>query len=411
MQYPINTQQSQSNTPQQTIPQMGNGTASPQKTVSPKKSGPGPLLMLVVGLISGIFGGALVTYVEDGTLNDLVDKLQEKERTIHYEDRIVLEEDSATIDVVQATQNSIVSIAVSKEVQQRVQTPQGQAQEIEVGSGTGFVVSEDGYILTNRHVVQAGPGEATYSIVFSDGTTYEAEVIARDELSDLAILQIEADNLQPIPLGDSDALEVGQTVIAIGNTLGEYEHTVTRGMVSGLSRNLGGQYSGLIQTDAAINQGNSGGPLLNLAGEVIGINTAVDRSGEGLGFAIPINDAKVAVESVETEGRIIRAGLGVRYIQLTPDIASLNNFEYDYGALIRGDQQYLGIVSGGAAEKAGLQEGNIILEVDGVQVNNDNPLASLIKGRTVGETVTVKVYTGDGEKDIEITLQELPSTQ
>lgn len=377
-----------------------------------------------VSLIGGVVGGAAVWYAMSTGVLPQVGTVTSTSGTTTVTAERQVEETSATTEVVTAASDSVVSIVVTKEYE-RVQRgggnfggsffqpffdDQGQAEsvveEVEIASGTGFVVTEDGLIVTNRHVVSESG--STYTIVFPNGDTYEAEVLDRDLTTDLALLQIEAEGLTPLALADSDEIVVGQSVIAIGNTLGEYSNTVTKGVISGLSRDLGGQYSGLIQTDAAINSGNSGGPLLNLDGEVIGINTAVDRSGEGIGFAIPINDAKSAIESVKEHGRIIRAGLGVRYIEITAEIAELNDLPYDYGAYIRGDARQFGVVVGGAADKAGINEGDIILEVDGTKVDDENPLSQLLKGKQVGEQVTLKVYQNAEENEVTVTLEELP---
>lgn len=389
------------------------------------------LSTLVVGLISGALGGAAVWYAMSSgtfaglsnaqTIGDVVQTVADRE----------VEETSATIDVVEAASDSVVSIVVTKEykqVQQRggrianpffddffgapqeeAETDDGATEEVEVASGTGFVVSADGIIVTNRHVVSET--DASYTVVFDDGTSYEAEVVGRDVTTDLALLQIDAKDLPALELADSDKAVVGQSVIAIGNTLGEYDNTVTKGIISGLSRDLGGQYSGLIQTDAAINSGNSGGPLLNLDGEVLGINTAVDRSGEGIGFAIPINDAKAAIDSVKEHGRIIRAGLGVRYVEIDEQLAELNDLPYNYGAYVRGNDLQFGVITGSAADKAGINEGDIILEVDGTKVNEDNALSSLLRGKAVGDQVVLKVYQDGEEKDITVTLEELPGEE
>lgn len=385
---------------------------------------------LVVGLISGALGGAAVWYgLSSGTFAGLSNPQTIGDVVQTVADRNV-EETSATIDVVEAASDSVVSIVVTKEyqqVQQRggtfgspffddffggpQQAPQsneeGETEQVEVGSGTGFVVSDDGIIVTNRHVVSEA--DASYTVVFDDGTSYEAEVVGRDVTTDLALLQIDAKDLPALELADSDKVVVGQSVIAIGNTLGEYDNTVTKGIISGLSRDLGGQYSGLIQTDAAINSGNSGGPLLNLDGQVVGINTAVDRSGEGIGFAIPINDAKAAIDSVKEHGRIIRAGLGVRYIEIDPELAELNDLPYEYGAYIRGDNLQFGVIAGSPADKAGINEGDIILEVDGTKVDQENSLSELLRGKSVGDQAVLKVYQDGEEKDITVTLEELPA--
>ncbi len=384
------------------------------------------VILLLCGFISGAVGGGITGYVASSA-NRPTAEAQNTETT-----RTVVEE-SETTTVVEDTKSSVVSIIISKELQkQRASNPfagnpffddffgqqqqqqeddgTGETETVEICSGTGFVISEDGMILTNRHVICEENAE--YTVVFDDGTTYDAKVLARDQLTDLAILKIEATGLKPLELADSDEVEQGQTVIAIGNTLGQYSNTVTKGIVSGLSRDIGGNYTGLIQTDAAINEGNSGGPLLNLSGEVIGINTAVDRSGEGIGFAIPVNEAKVAIDSVKEYGRIVRPALGIRYIPIDAALAEANNLPYTYGAYIRSDlQKQFGVISGSAADKAGLQEGDIILEIDGVKIDEENTLPEIIKQYVIGDVITVKVYHDGEEGDVTITLEELPQAE
>ncbi|HMB26290.1 MAG TPA: trypsin-like peptidase domain-containing protein, partial [Patescibacteria group bacterium] len=331
-----------------------------------------------------------------------------------------VQESSSVIEVAEKSSPSVVSIVVTKELENyfnitgpdvfdfwnyglTVPENRGKTQKRQVGGGTGFVVGADGLILTNKHVV--ADSEADYSVVFNNGDKYEARVLARDTVSDIAILKIEAEDLSVLPLGDSDNLKPGQTAVAIGNALSEYQNTVTRGVISGVNRHItaGGQsgssvIEGAIQTDAAINPGNSGGPLLNIDGQVIGINTAVNWQGQSIGFAIPINQAKAAIESVKTHGEIIRPWLGVRYVQLTADIAEQNNLEYDYGALIvRGQSQAeLAIVPGSPADKAGLEENDIILEVNNEKITKDNSLVRAVSQFKPGDKIELTVFH-DGE--------------
>jgi len=381
------------------------------------------ILSIVFGLLGGVLGGGLVGFATGAfTFDGVTTQMSDIVTPSGSSEVVKLVEESATTEVVQEATPSVVTITITKELQTRQQfglnpfgldpfsdnsnTEGATTEQVEVGGGTGFVVSEDGLILTNRHVVS--DPEAGYTVTFDNGDSYEAEVVDIDHLSDLAIIRIDATGLTPLALGDSDQLAQGQIVIAIGNTLGEYSNTVTKGIVSGLARDLGAGYTGLVQTDAAINEGNSGGPLLNLSGEVIGINTAVDRSGEGVGFAIPINDAKSAVESVKTNGRIIRAGLGVRYQQIDETFAETNGLKETYGAIIRGDQQTLGVIPNSAAAKAGLTEGDIILEVDGTKVGQDKDLADIIKNYSIGDTATLLIRRSDDTMEIKVTFDEIP---
>lgn len=346
---------------------------------------------------------------------------------------IVVEESSATIDAVQKVSPSVVSIVVTQDLSQLYNLTgpnifpfdlfgfdlESQLEDAEgkqeVGAGTGFIITSDGLILTNKHVVSTEGAE--YTVIMNDGEQHTATVLDADPFNDIALIKIEAEGLTPVELGDSDTLEVGQTVIAIGNTLGEYQNTVTRGIVSGLSRTVrAGDGNGnsetledIIQTDAAINHGNSGGPLINLDGQVIGVNTAINREGQLIGFAIPMNQATRAIESVQKHGRIIRPYLGVRYLILNEEIAKRNNLDVDYGALIvRGsDPTELAVIPGSPADIAGLEENDIILEVNGQKIDSDHSLARQLQKYDPDDTVTLKVSHDGKEKIIEATLAEV----
>ncbi len=295
----------------------------------------------------------------------------------------------------------------------------------EIGGGTGFIVSEDGLILTNKHVVS--DIEADYTVLTNDGEKFPAQVLARDPIQDLAIIKIEKAKainddgklvLRPFPvvkLGDSSKLQIGQTVIAIGNALGEFRNTVSVGVISGLGRTITAAGGGIvetledvIQTDAAINLGNSGGPLLNSKGEVIGINTAISQVGENIGFAIPINKAKRDVEQVKEIGRIVYPFLGIRYILITERIKEENDLPVDYGALIiKGDRpDELAIVPDSAADKAGLKENDIILEFNNEKISLENSLAKIIVKYNPEDKVTLKILREEKEITVEVTLGE-----
>jgi S1-C subfamily serine protease len=286
------------------------------------------------------------------------------------------------------------------------------SQEIE-GGGSGFIISSDGMILTNKHVVQYNNVE--YTVILQNKEEYSAEVLARDPVQDLAILKIEKTGLQPLTLGNSDNLKIGQTVIAIGNALGEFQNTVSVGVVSGLSRRItatgGGMVETLeevIQTDAAINSGNSGGPLLNLSGEVIGINTAVASNAENIGFAIPVNKAKKAIEDVKSKGRITYPFLGVRYVLIDETVKAQYNLPVDYGAwVVRGSEiGEVAVTPGSGADKAGIKENDIILEADGKKITTENTLSKVILSYNIGDKIKLKILREGKEIEVEAELGE-----
>ncbi len=291
---------------------------------------------------------------------------------------------------------------------------QNGTQKQEVGGGSGFLVSPDGLIITNQHVVS--DNNAEYTVFLNDGTKYNAKVLARDSASDLAVIKIDASNLRYLDFANSDELKVGQTVIAIGNALGEFRNTVSVGVISGLSRSITAgdgqgqseQLEGVIQTDAAINPGNSGGPLLNISGQVIGVNVAIASGSENIGFALPANLAKDTTNSVKETGKIVRPYIGVRYTDITPGLVAKNNLSVDYGALvIRGSSpDELAVVPGSPADKAGIKEGDIILEVDSKKLTSKASLASVIRQHKVGDSLTLKMLSQGQEKTVTVTLAE-----
>ncbi|MEK7646774.1 MAG: trypsin-like peptidase domain-containing protein [Patescibacteria group bacterium] len=294
----------------------------------------------------------------------------------------------------------------------------------QISSGTGFFVSADGMIVTNKHVVE--DTDAAYSILFNDGRKLPAKVLARDPLQDIAILKVEQTEGSRrtggrgyvfIPLGTSDNLSVGQTVVAIGNALGEFQNTVSAGVISGLRRSLvaNGSSAGpevlqeLIQTDAAINPGNSGGPLLDLAGRVIGINTAMAEGAQSVGFAMPINIVKKDIDDIKEFGRIRYAFFGVRYLIINEKIKEDKKLSVDYGVLLmNGDKGDPAVMADSPAAKAGFKAGDIILEFGGVKVDQNNTLAKLISQRKVGDKVKVKFISGGKESVAEVELIERP---
>jgi len=292
---------------------------------------------------------------------------------------------------------------------------QNGTEKKEVGGGSGFIVSADGYIVSNRHVVDDATAE--YTVILNDGTKHPATVVARDSIEDVAVLKIEATDLPFLNFGDSDGIKLGQTVIAIGNPLLEFNNSVSVGVVSGLSRSItaGGMFTkpenldGVIQTDAAINPGNSGGPLLNLKGDVIGMNVAI-ANGQNISFSLPANMVKSIVESVKTNGKIVRPYLGLRYIPITPEIKEANKLTVDYGVLvIRGETvSDLAVIPGSPADKAGLTENDIILEIDGTKLEDGVSLTRFVAQKKIGDIITLKIQHKGEEKEIKVELTQMP---
>lgn len=290
---------------------------------------------------------------------------------------------------------------------------QNGTEQREIGGGTAFFISADGLLLTNKHVID--DEGADYTILLNDERRLEAKVVATDPLNDIAMLQVEGNGFNYLEL-ETQTPKLGQTAIAIGNALAEFRNTVSIGVVSGLQRSLTAgstrygqltQLEEIIQTDTAINQGNSGGPLLNSVGKVIGMNTAVAANAQNIGFAIPAGDLARAVASYKTNGSIQRAYLGVRYVQITPDIQTKNNLEYDYGVLITTGETSadVAVEPNSPADKAGLQENDIILEVDNVKLTNENSFSNIIGRSTAGTIKKLTIVRNKEIKEINVTLE------
>lgn len=307
-------------------------------------------------------------------------------------------------DIADRVSPSVVSI-----VTETSKTDYFGRNTVSSASGTGMVVTSDGYILTNKHVVEDAK---RIQVVMSDGTTYsDVSLVGTDPLNDVAFIKINgASNLQPVVLGDSKTLSTGQQVIAIGNALGQYQNTVTQGIISGTGRSLIAtdstntsnyeRLSDMIQTDASINSGNSGGPLINAAGQVIGINTAVYSDGNGIGFAIPISGVKGMLKSIIETGQAVRSYIGVSYINITPDVQKQNNLPVSEGAYVSGDNA---VLKDGPAEKAGLKAGDIITAVDGVKIGKAGTLSTLVGEHSAGETIELTLIRDGKEQKIKLT--------
>jgi serine protease Do len=324
-----------------------------------------------------------------------------------------LEESSAIIDAAKKVSPAVVSISASQQVADFF----GRVSSREVGGGTGFILTSDGLIVTNKHVISSA--NTSYKAVLNDGRIFDVTVQAVDPYDDVAIVKIDAKDLPTVELGSSDALQVGQYVIAVGNALGEFKNSVTLGVVSAKDRTIeagaGGQtekLTDLIQTDAAINPGNSGGPMVNLAGQVVGINTAIASNtggSVGIGFALPIDSVKAAIDSVRKTGKISRPYLGIRYVPITKTLQRLNNLSVDHGALIvRGSSvDELAVVPGSPADKAGIVENDIILEINGERIDENGSVSDRLRKYSIGTEVELKLFRKGAETSVKVTLEEL----
>jgi len=408
---------------------------------------PHGLLVLVVALsvVSGFLGGALTMslYGQPKPIDSAPFA-----KAPAAKEKIVVE-DSGIIDSVKKVSPAVVSIVITKDLplyrqgginmndfffnfndpfgtmnfgQPRYDTDEEgniKKENKKIGGGSGFIVTPDGLVLTNRHVVD--DIEAGFTVITNDGTEYPAELVSKDTVNDIAVLRMKdgkekkAQNLPTVELGSSGSLQIGQRVVAIGNALAEYQNSVTTGIISAKGRKItAGTSNGsenlanLLQTDAAINPGNSGGPLVNLQGQVVGINTAIASGAQGIGFAIPIDDIKPLIANVKTNGKIVRPFLGVRYILLNEAKAKELKIDVEGGALLTGKEAAgeFAVVPGSPAEEAGLKIKDVILEVDGTKVTDDSPLQTMIATKAPGDTVNLKVWRSGKTMEGKVTLEE-----
>ena len=329
----------------------------------------------------------------------------------------VLKEESVVVDIAEQSSPSVVTVSITAERQTAqpfftdpfglfdFNTPRNKEQ-IKQDIGTGFVI-DGGLVVTNKHVVASTDGK--YRVITKDDKEFQVSKIYRDPTNDIAILKVDGMSVPSIKLGDSGNLKVGQFVIAIGTALGEFRHTVTTGVISGLGRGIqagdpfGGnaeQLDNVIQTDAAINPGNSGGPLLNSAGEVIGINVAVAQGSQNIGFALPINSVKEVVDSFQKTGQFERPFLGVRYRMVSQKAAILN--DVPQGAYVED------VVTESPADKGGILSGDIITKIGGnkIESQDDSGLAKEIAKRKVGDTIDIEVWRDGQTKTLKVTLQQ-----
>lgn len=405
-------------------------------------------VVLVTSFVSGVVGGVLgLRFVEPN--------FGKNEQVKPVAETYFLEE-SNTISAIDKVAPAVVSIAAYKDVpvgspvfsfdnlffgqsdpfRLQTQQPSVKFDYKQVSGGTGFIVTKEGLVITNKHVVQ--DAEADFRVVLNNEKQYKAEVISRDPFDDVAVLRIlpeppvmkdaegkiiEQEKLTEtlkfpyVKFGNSDALQIGQQVLAIGNALAQYENTVTSGIISAKGRDVSAyndaagaveNLSGLIQTDAAINFGNSGGPLINLKGELVGMNVAVAQSANGIGFAIPANDLKPILASIEKYGKIVRPALGVRFVTLTEAQAKELDVAIDHGAILvapSNDKEALAVLPGGPAAKAGLKALDVILEVDGKVVDESQPLQKLVRSYAPDDKVRLKVWRAGETFEVDVILK------
>ena len=380
----------------------------PKKEKKPKEKGQGfRQLSLLLGIIfiaftSGMLGAGLILQTNDApniTSNPAVDG-----------NELSTGSEKSVSKIVESVGPSVVSIVVESQANTIFGTV------MQSGAGTGVIISGDGYILTNNHVVG---NSKSATVMLDDGTVYEnVEVVGSDPLNDIAFMKIkDAKDLPTVTLGDSSTVRVGQQVVAIGNALGQYQNTVTTGILSGVGRPVtagsesGGQQENLVdllQTDAAINSGNSGGPLVNMAGQVIGINTAIVADANNIGFSIPINSTKGLIEGLLKTGEVKRAFLGVNFINITPSVAKELKLSVTEGAYVLGDNA---VSPNSPAAKAGIEKGDVITKINDNQIGRSQGLSTIIgmyrpntkvtitilrDGKTITKDVTLTAYQASG---------------
>ena len=395
-------------------PQTPAAPAAPSRPAAKAKPKRSPLLLVLLCLVVGYFGGYVGAERRLSTASTLTNNTNRQQ--------IVLNESQVISDIAKEVGESVVSIVSTTQVQRNSFFFGPTTQESQ-GAGTGIIISEDGLIITNKHVVPTGTSEV--SVTLSDGTELtDVEVIGRGRQSeDIAFLRIKDKKdktLKAARIGESSAMKVGDKVVAIGNAKGRFQNTVTEGIVSGTGRSIeAGDESGgteelynLIQTDAAINPGNSGGPLVNINGEIIGINTAIDGNAQGIGFAIPIDDVKSLIKSVTEKGKLVRPYLGVHYVNITDDFAYQYNLPVKRGAYLapKGSSGNNPVIKDSPAEKAGLKEKDIITKVNDTAIDENHNLSSVLGTFSAGDTVKLTVQRDGKEQTIDVTLTEAPQS-
>jgi len=390
------------------------------------------ITMIILSVLLSSFFGAVFGFMGGKISDKIFSKISQKlggKTAVSTEisrERIV-EEDSAVIDVVEKTSPAVVSIVISKDVPKyksfyedpfgffnNSQGTQIGTEKQTIGGGSGFIVSSSGMIVTNKHV--ASDQSADYTVITNEGKEYPAKILAIDPNKDISVIKIEGENFPTLEFGESGNLKVGQTVIAIGNSLGKFSNSVSKGIISGLQRDVTAgsgfgqteQLTNIIQTDAAINPGNSGGPLLDISGKVIGVNVAMAQGAENVAFSIPVDQIKKIVAQVKDTGKISTPFLGIRSVQIDEEIQKENNLPFAYGAIVtRGTKvSDFAVIPGSPADKAGIMENDIILEINGTKIDNKNQTTNLVSSYNVGDTITLKIWRKGEIKDIKVILEE-----
>jgi S1-C subfamily serine protease len=385
----------------------------PVTSSSSRRGGAGVGSIVAVGLLSAVLssGGTVLALSASGALDRPAAAPTTAQGTnIGTQQPVTIDESSATINVAAKVSPAVVRIAVTGS------SGAGDFGVIpETGVGSGVIFDSSGWILTNRHVVQGGE---TFEVELTDGRILSGKVYGIDTLTDLAILKVEATGLPTAAIGESDALEVGQLVIAIGSPLGTYSNSVTSGIVSARGRTIttdgnSRPLTNLIQTDAAINPGNSGGPLLDANGNVVGINTAIATNSNGIGFAIPIDIARPIMEQAVAGEELARPYLGIQFVSISRQLAEEENLPVRAGALVGGrdqnDDPVPGVQPGTPAADAGIMDGDIIVSVEGKPIDELHPLDATLAEFSPGDTVSVEILRAGERQTIEVTLGTRPS--
>jgi serine protease Do len=377
-------------------------------------------------ILVSILASAVTGFFSGGIAFSYINKVQKgNSQTSNVS---ISEEQSAIIDLVDKSNKSVVSISISKQIPVTRQSspfdyffgrlPQNDninndaGKEQTIGGGTGFIVSSDGLIVTNKHVVS--DPSATYTVLFNDGSEAKAEIKTVHPTQDLAIIKVDKKDLKPVDFADSDKLKVGQTAVAIGNALGEFDNTVSRGVISGLRRSITAsdgqgnseQLSQVIQTDAAINQGNSGGPLLDINAKVVGVNVATAEGAQSIGFAIPSNIVISMIDDFKQYGKVKVPFIGVRYTMIVPGSDQAKQYSVENGALVMGDAQSPGIIPNSPASKAGIKTGDVIIAIEGKKLSVKQTLSDIVSQYKIGDTIKLTIIRDGKEQTLSLVLEE-----